>query len=98
MVSHDLCLTIFLIVLFYISCIKLFTVSLLLKLSWGNRLLPRIIPDFIGSFCHISDLMSPHNVAVYGGLTALATFDRAELHKLVISSSQFKVARLDRER
>jgi len=35
--------------------------------------------------------MSPHNVAIYGGLTALATFDRTELFKLVISSSQFKV-------
>jgi COP9 signalosome complex subunit 1 len=35
--------------------------------------------------------MSPQNVAVYGGLTALATFDRTELFKLVISSSQFKV-------
>jgi len=41
--------------------------------------------------CDCPDLMSPHNVAVYGGLTALATFDRAELHKLVISSSQFKL-------
>merc|ERR1719336_1198688 len=42
-------------------------------------------------YCECPDLMSPHNVAVYGGLTALATFDRAELHKLVISSSQFKL-------
>jgi hypothetical protein len=38
--------------------------------------------------------MSPHNVAIYGGLTALATFDRTELFKLVISSSQFKVSHL----
>lgn len=42
-------------------------------------------------YCDCPDLMSPHNVAVYGGLTALATFDRAELFKLVISSSQFKL-------
>ena len=38
------------------------------------------------------DLLSPNNVAMYGGLTALATFDRNELHKQVLSSSQFKVA------
>jgi hypothetical protein len=38
--------------------------------------------------------MSPHNVAIYGGLSALATFDRTELFKLVISSSQFKVSHL----
>ena len=43
-------------------------------------------------YCDCPDLMSPHNVAMYGGLTALATFDRAELFKLVISSSQFKVS------
>jgi COP9 signalosome complex subunit 1 len=42
-------------------------------------------------YCDCPDLMSPQNVAVYGGLTALATFDRTELFKLVISSSQFKV-------
>jgi len=37
------------------------------------------------------DLLSPNNVAMYGGLTALATFDRNELHKQVLSSSQFKL-------
>ena len=45
--------------------------------------------------CDCPDMMSPHNVAVYGGLTALATFDRADLSKLVLSSSQFKVRALD---
>ena len=29
--------------------------------------------------------MSPNNVAIYGGLTALATFDRTELLKQVVS-------------
>jgi len=42
-------------------------------------------------YCDCPELMSPHNVAIYGGLTALATFDRQELFKLVISSSQFKL-------
>ena len=28
--------------------------------------------------------MSPNNVAIYGGLTALATFDRTELLKQVV--------------
>ena len=41
--------------------------------------------------CECPDLLSPNNVAIYGGLTALATFDRAELHKRVISSAQFKL-------
>jgi len=41
--------------------------------------------------CECPDLLSPNNVAIYGGLTALATFDRAELHKQVISSAQFKL-------
>jgi len=42
-------------------------------------------------YCDCPDLMSAHNVAVYGGLTALATFDRADLIKLVLSNSQFKL-------
>ena len=41
--------------------------------------------------CDCPDLISPNNVAIYGGLTALATFDRAELLKQVISSTQFKL-------
>jgi len=41
--------------------------------------------------CDCPDLISPNNVAIYGGLTALATFDRAELFKQVISSTQFKL-------
>ena len=31
------------------------------------------------------------NVATYGGLCALATFERSELHKQVITSSTFKL-------
>ena len=41
--------------------------------------------------CDIPDLMSTANVATYGGICALATFDRAELQKQVISSSSFKL-------
>jgi COP9 signalosome complex subunit 1 len=37
------------------------------------------------------DFLSPNNVAVYGGLTALATFDREELYKNIISSASFKL-------
>ena len=36
-------------------------------------------------------MISPNNVAMYGGLCALATFDRQELQKNVISSSSFKL-------
>lgn len=41
--------------------------------------------------CELPDLMSAQNVATYGGLCALATFDRAELQKQVIASSSFKL-------
>lgn len=37
------------------------------------------------------EIISPNNVAIYGGLCALATFDRNELHKNVITSSSFKL-------
>ncbi|XP_065829194.1 COP9 signalosome complex subunit 1-like isoform X2 [Oscarella lobularis] len=44
------------------------------------------------SFDHAEfpEMLSPNNVAVYGGLCALATFDRQELQKKVIASSSFK--------
>ncbi|KAK2504111.1 hypothetical protein MC885_011179 [Smutsia gigantea] len=38
--------------------------------------------------CDFPELLSPSNVAVYGGLCALATFDRQELQRNVISSSR----------
>ncbi|KPI97409.1 COP9 signalosome complex subunit 1 [Papilio xuthus] len=41
--------------------------------------------------CDYSELLSSNNVAVYGGLCALATFDRSELQKQVIVSSSFKL-------
>ncbi|CAB1313165.1 unnamed protein product, partial [Coregonus sp. 'balchen'] len=36
--------------------------------------------------CDFAELLSPSNVAVYGGMCALATFDRQELQNNVISS------------
>jgi len=41
--------------------------------------------------CGIPDLMSAQNVATYGGLCALATFDRSQLHKQVLASNSFKL-------
>lgn len=41
--------------------------------------------------CDFPELLSPSNVAMYGGLCALATFDRHELQKNVIFSSSFKL-------
>ncbi|KAL0271003.1 UNVERIFIED_CONTAM: hypothetical protein PYX00_008249 [Menopon gallinae] len=41
--------------------------------------------------CDFPELLSPSNVAVYGGLCALATFDRNDLQKNVIVSSSFKL-------
>ncbi|KAL1128949.1 hypothetical protein AAG570_013483 [Ranatra chinensis] len=41
--------------------------------------------------CDFPELLSASNIAIYGGLCALATFDRAELQKHVIFSSSFKL-------
>lgn len=41
--------------------------------------------------CDFPDMLSNNNVAIYGGLCALATFDRQELQKNVISSGSFKL-------
>ncbi|XP_060519816.1 COP9 signalosome complex subunit 1 [Cylas formicarius] len=41
--------------------------------------------------CDFPDLLSPNNVAMYGGLCALATFDRHELQKNVINNTTFKL-------
>ncbi|GBL92056.1 COP9 signalosome complex subunit 1 [Araneus ventricosus] len=41
--------------------------------------------------CDFPDLLSANNIAMYGGLCALASFDRQELLKHVISSSSFKL-------
>ncbi|XP_015789358.1 COP9 signalosome complex subunit 1 [Tetranychus urticae] len=37
------------------------------------------------------EILSPNNVAIYGGLCALASFNRSELHRLIITSSSFKL-------
>ncbi|PHT96547.1 COP9 signalosome complex subunit 1 [Capsicum chinense] len=41
--------------------------------------------------CDFPELLSPNNVAMYGGLCALASYDRSELQKNVIFSSSFKL-------
>lgn len=41
--------------------------------------------------CDFIDMLSCNNIAIYGGLCALATFDRQELQKNVISSASFKL-------
>jgi len=40
--------------------------------------------------CNFSEIVTPNNVAIYGSLCALATYDRQELQKHVIQSSTFK--------
>lgn len=42
-------------------------------------------------YCQYPEMLSSNNVTMYGGLCALATFDRQELQKLVIHSSSFKL-------
>ncbi|OAA69756.1 26S proteasome, regulatory subunit Rpn7 [Cordyceps fumosorosea ARSEF 2679] len=39
---------------------------------------------------HYSHVATPNDVAVYGGLTALATMDRTELHRLVLENQTFR--------
>ncbi|XP_037074697.1 COP9 signalosome complex subunit 1-like isoform X2 [Pollicipes pollicipes] len=41
--------------------------------------------------CDLPELISPSNVAVYGGLCALATYSRAQLKTDVIGSASFKL-------
>ncbi|XP_064632746.1 COP9 signalosome complex subunit 1-like [Lineus longissimus] len=41
--------------------------------------------------CDFPELLSPNNVATYGALCALASFDRQELQKNVLASSSFKL-------
>ena len=52
-----------------------------------NRpVMKNIHPDDLG----FNDVLAPHDVAIYGGLCALATFDRSELAKNVIEDVAFK--------
>ena len=44
------------------------------------------MPNSIHGLLCIFQIISPNNVAVYGGLCALATFERQELQKKVLSS------------
>lgn len=39
---------------------------------------------------YFSDVMSPNDVAIYGGLCALVSFDRPQLQALVLNNSNFK--------
>jgi COP9 signalosome complex subunit 1 len=41
--------------------------------------------------CDFPELISPNNIATYGTLCALATFDRQEIQRLVLNSSSFKL-------
>lgn len=41
--------------------------------------------------CDFPELISPNNVATYGTLCALATFDRQEIQRHVLNSSSFKL-------
>ncbi|KXS17797.1 FUSCA protein FUS6 [Gonapodya prolifera JEL478] len=39
---------------------------------------------------NFSDILSPNDVATYGGLCALASFDRGELKRMVIDNAEFR--------
>lgn len=41
--------------------------------------------------CDFPEMLSANNIAMYGGLCALATFDRPEIQRNVIASSSFKL-------
>jgi len=42
-------------------------------------------------YCDFPDMLSPNNVAMYGGLCALASFEREELNSNLICSNSFKM-------
>jgi COP9 signalosome complex subunit 1 len=48
--------------------------------------------NLTSSTTDLRTLVSPHDVAIYGGLLALATMDRSELQKRVLDNSTFKFA------
>ena len=54
----------------------------------AKRFLASNFDHFVGDS---SDILSSNNIAVYGGLTALATYDRPELLKNIIASPAFKL-------
>ena len=51
----------------------------------------RFVKSHIDDLKSLNDIMSPNNVAIYGGLCALATFDRDELRKKVLHNSDFRL-------
>jgi COP9 signalosome complex subunit 1 len=53
----------------------------------GGNSVPGAIPG-VGSVCNT--IISPNDVAVYGGLCALATMERNELHSQVLENSKFR--------
>jgi len=53
----------------------------------GGNSAPGAIPG-VGSVCNT--IISPNDVAVYGGLCALATMERNELHSQVLENSKFR--------
>ena len=48
---------------------------------------PLSVPQCSFDHCDLPELISPSNVAVYGGLCALATYSRAKLKSDVIGSA-----------
>ncbi len=46
--------------------------------------------DSSASASHYADYASPNDVAIYGGLLALATMDRAKLQELVLDNTNFR--------
>ena len=56
--------------------------------SAARRFMSANIDEMTSEF---SDILSPNNIALYGGLCALSSLDRSELHKQVFSSPSFKL-------
>nr|XP_046909650.1 COP9 signalosome complex subunit 1-like [Dermatophagoides farinae] len=51
----------------------------------------RFVKAHIDDLKLLNDILSPNNVAIYGGLCALASFDRDELRKKVLHNSDFRI-------
>jgi len=79
---------------------KQYNAGILAKLKCANGLAELSQKSYIKAARHFLEVsfdnldygqvLSPSDVAIYGGICALATFDRQELHKKVLSSSSFK--------
>ena len=55
--------------------------------GWKRGCLPQVSPELGNQY---ADVIAAGDVALYGGLTALASFDRAELKRSIVENTTFR--------